>query len=221
MVGHLCLLVFMAVFSGQSHSAQLGDGVAPSVPQAFFNMSDPMETRQSNGQQPQVRVGIKLLPFIHAKIQNLNGEIGEIVRPGTETTRTLRMRMNSPNHFVIGDYHIESEPLSYIKATRQFEVRLKLAKRLGLDAGVEESLGHLDVKGVLAGDNGVYILKGASAKQFLDQMGRPALKVIAGQGDATVISDSLSEKSNGDSKEKNKVSNRFERAHLPGSPKGL
>lgn len=214
-------LLAALAFAVPAFSNELGVGVAPASPQSIYNMTDPMEARQAKGEPSQVRVGLRLLPFVSAKTENLKGEIAEIVRPATEIKRTLRMRMNTTNHFIIDDYHIESVPMAYIKTTKQFELRLKFSKRLGRSGDVEEAIGHLDLKGILEGDKGLYVLKAASAKQFLDPMGRPSLKVVAGEGQAVVRSDSISKKDPSGAGNQLKESAKAPRARLPGSQTGF
>jgi hypothetical protein len=217
------LVLAVMLFSSAGLANSLGPGTVAANPPESFNMSDADQIRQKDGQPAQVRVGLRLLSFISAKTQSLKGDIKTITRPGEEVKRTLRARMNQQNHFIVGDYHIESIPLSFIKQSGQYSLRLRIAKRLGNYGEVEEAVGSLDVQGKLeriAGNPGLYVLKGASAKQFNDSMGRPLLKVVAGFGEAhlpnSTISNATPSNRGLDSRAKNSS-----KSPLPGAARGL
>ncbi len=194
----------------------LGSGSVPPTAQGVFNMTDPTEDRQSNGQPAQVRIGLHLTPFVTAKTQNLKGEIHEISRPAGDLKRTLRARVNKMNHFVISDYHVESEPLAFVKETSQYRIKLKFSKRLGPYGELEESIGSMEVAGKLEGSGGVYVLKGAASSEFKDPMGRTVLRVLAGFGDATTSSSQIS-KSTQPGTVKPTRGKQMQRAPLPGA----
>ena len=201
----------------------LGPGTVPANPPESFNMSEADQVRQQDGQPAQVRVGLRLMTFISAKTQNLKGDIKTITRPGDEIKRTLRARINQQNHFIVGDYHIESIPLSFIKQTGQYSLRLRIAKRLGNYGDVEESVGSVDVQGKLeriSGNQGLFVLKGASAKQFNDSMGRPILKVVAGFGEAQLPNSTISKTMPPKGSLNNRAKNSL-KSPLPGAARGL
>jgi hypothetical protein len=198
----------------------LGPGSIPPTAPAAFNMTDPTEDRQSNGQPAQVRIGLRLTPFVTAKTQNLKGEIREISRPAGDLKRTLRARVNRMNHFVVSDYHVESEPLSYVKETSHYRVKLKFSKRLGPYGELEESIGSMEVAGKLEGSAGVYVLKGAASSEFKDPMGRPVLRVMAGFGEVMSSSSQLS-KAAPPVMEKSMNGKQMQRAPMPGASRSL
>ncbi len=211
----LLWLVPSVVFAGN-----LGSGSVPPTAQGVFNMTDPTEDRQSNGQPAQVRIGLHLTPFVTAKTQNLKGEIHEISRPAGDIKRTLRARVNKMNHFVVSDYHVESEPLSFVKETSQYRVKLKFSKRLGPYGELEESIGSMEVAGKLEGSGGVYVLKGAASSEFRDPMGRTVLRVIAGFGEVTSASSQLSQAAQPATK-KAITGKQMQRAPMPGADRSF
>jgi hypothetical protein len=197
----------------------LGTGVIPAVPQSALNMTDPREDRTSNGQPAQVRIGLRLTPFVTSKTQNLKGEIREISRPAGDMKRTLRARVNRMSHFVVNDYHVESEPLSYVKEMNQYRVKLKFSKRLGPYGELEEVIGSMEVAGKLEGSSGLYVLKGAASTEFKDPMGRPILRVMAGFGEVTSSTSQLSKRTLPAGKSTS--GKQMQRAPMPGASRGL
>lgn len=212
-----CLLLVLA------HSAafgkDLGSGTIPGVPQSALNMTDPREERMSNGQPAQVRIGLRLTPFVTAKTQNLKGEIKEISRPAGDLKRTLRARVNRMNHFVVSDYHVETEPLSYVKEMNQYRVKLKFSKRLGPYGELEENIGSMEVAGKLEGSAGLYVLKGAASTEFKDPMGRPILRVMAGFGEVASSTSQISKRAVPAGKSTS--GKQTDRAPMPGASRGL
>lgn len=162
------------------------------IPSNSTNSSDMTLQRSTDESVGKVRIGLKLSPYAKVNIQNQQGKSNISFRPTKEIRRTLRARVDKPNHFVIGDFHVETLPLKWIKQTMSYTVRLVFSKRYGAYGEIEEQIGSLDLQGKLRGENGLFVLHGASTKTLKTTQGDPLLKVVAGYGKAIKESPAIS-----------------------------
>lgn len=93
----------------------------------------------------------------------------------------LRARMERPNDFYLGDWRIQTTPIRWLKSSNQYQVRLEIFRRYGEAGQVEESLGTMNLSGVLQkqGD-GLYTIQGSTRRRFNDQQSQPVLDIEAG-----------------------------------------
>jgi len=170
-------LLFFLFLSGVANAISNGD-----IPKNSTNNSDLTIKKEVKPNPGKVRIGLKLSPFSKVQLQDQSGKKHIKFKPDAEIKRTLRARIDMPNHFVVENYHVESIPLKWIRKTQSYAVRLSFSKRYGEYGEVEEHLGTIDVAGRLSGKDGVYILMGASAKTIKNDRDEPLLKIVAGYG---------------------------------------
>lgn len=157
------------------------------IPTNATNTSDmSVRTGEKVSSAGKVRIGLKLSPFSKIQLQDGSGKNKIKFKIDQELKRTLRARIDKPNHFVVGNYHVETIPLKWLKKTKDYAVRLSFSKRYGSYGEVEEHLGSLDVKGRLEGKDGLYVLMGAKSTVIKNKAGEPILKAVAGYGKIAV-----------------------------------
>lgn len=127
---------------------------------------------------PQVRIAIK---FTQLK-PNGTDKKGQIkFVEGNIKRHVLRARLNKINHFYLDNLHVETKPVSLVRASNQVKMRLTISRTHSKDKQLEELLGTLDVAGKLekSGEN-LYMLRGEAGKRLLHPTGQPMLDVVAG-----------------------------------------
>jgi hypothetical protein len=128
-----------------------------------------------------VRILVKVTPFEKVIVQSPRGIQTYTFKPGQEIVHTLRARINRPNHFYFGEWHVSSTPLSFRKDTKQYRVRLNFQKIYGAAANLEESIGDIEVAGVLQPvEDGMFNLVASERMLFKDLEGQPKLNIVAG-----------------------------------------
>jgi hypothetical protein len=128
-----------------------------------------------------VRIGLRLTPFNKIVTKARDGQVSTRYIPGEALRHTLRARLNKMNHFFVGEWHLETVPLKWVQKTRRYEVRLNVYRRYGAFGQLEESVGSVDLAGVLdeQKDN-VHVLLGVARQRLRDKEGNPYLDVVAG-----------------------------------------
>jgi hypothetical protein len=189
---YLLALISVCSFSTNSFSISKSQ-----IPTNATNTSD-MSVRSGDNKRSagKVRIGLKLSPFSKIQLQDRSGKNKVKFKIDQELKRTLRARIDKPNHFVVGNYHVETIPLKWLKKTKDYAVRLSFSKRYGSYGEVEEHLGSLDVSGRLEGKNGLYVLMGAKSTVIKNKSGEPILKAVAGYGKIAVPQNVSSSKPN-------------------------
>lgn len=142
-----------------------------------------------------VRIGVKLTTFAKFNIMDKAGKNTVKIMRDDEIKRTLRAKIDRPNHFIINEYHVETVPLKWVRQTMKYAVRLVFSKRYGEYGEVEEHIGSVDLAGHLEGKDGLYVLKGATAKTFKSDTGDPILRAVIGFGKVKTTKPALSRKS--------------------------
>lgn len=135
------------------------------------------EAMQAN----KVRLGLRLTPFQRITTRSRDGKESSRYVPTQPLRHTLRARLNQINHFFVGEWHIETVPQKWLKKTQHYEVRLNIYRRYGAFGQLEESVGGVDLQGVLdeANDH-VQVLIGVARGRLRDKLGNPVLDVVAG-----------------------------------------
>lgn len=128
-----------------------------------------------------VRIGLRLTPFKKVTTRNKDNTVSQRFIPMEPIRHTLRARLDKANHFFIGEWHIETKPMAWIKKTRKYETRLVIHRRYGAFGQLEENVGSVDLVGVLdEGDENVHVLLGVARTRLRDKFGHPVLDVVAG-----------------------------------------
>lgn len=177
----LVIASFIGMVSTHSYSVSKSK-----IPSNATNSSDLTIGKVEKSSPGKVRIGLKLSSYSKIQLQDQSGNTRVKFKMDDEIKRTLRARIDKPNHFVVGSYHVESIPLKWIKKTQTYAVRLSFSKRFGSYGEVEEHLGSLDVEGRLEGKDKLFVLMGAASKVIKNDKGEPLLKVLAGYGKVNV-----------------------------------
>lgn len=136
---------------------------------------------QETNAAPRVRIGLRLTPFKKVVTRARDGGSETRFIPAEPLRHTLRARLNKTNHFFVGEWHIETIPTKWVRKSRRYEVRLNIYRRFGAFGQLEETLGSVDLAGVLdeQGDR-LFVLIGTTRKRLRDKFQNPSLDVVAG-----------------------------------------
>jgi hypothetical protein len=128
-----------------------------------------------------VRIGLRLTPFKKVVTQARDGAATTRFVPLEPLRHTLRAQLNKVNHFFVGDYHVETQPLSWVRQSRRYQVRLKVYRRYGAFGQLEEMVGNADLSGVLEEQEAnVFVLLGVARQRLRDKFQNPVLDIVAG-----------------------------------------
>jgi hypothetical protein len=137
----------------------------------------------SGTESPKVRVTLELTSFHEMDVRERDGQLYRRVIPDKPAQYVLRASASEPNHFFVGGYHLETQPMRQPSEGSRYALRVRVARVFGEGGEVEESMGHMDIAGVLerTSEGQVYVLKGASTRVFNNHQGVPMLAIAAGQ----------------------------------------
>lgn len=177
----ILFLLMMAISLSLGHYAQAEEKDKPSLSEAIETHRNFFQAEVKDGilkdAEPRVRIALRLTPF-----KTLQGEgmgRSQVTAVPEPTLRyTLRAKLSKPNHFYFHQFHVQTIPLSWRKESHVYKVKLLVNRRF--DRGVEESLGALELRGLLQGEKNIYTLEGLSSHTFRDKWGEPVLQVVAG-----------------------------------------
>lgn len=128
-----------------------------------------------------VRIPVTMQAWNSVQARASDGRSKESKIATKPLNHVLRARIERPNDFYLGDWRIQSTPIRWLKNTNQYQVRLEIYRRFGEAGQVEESLGTMNVTGVLSKQaDGLYVLEGSSRRRFTDRNGQPLLDMEAG-----------------------------------------
>lgn len=128
-----------------------------------------------------IRVQLRVTPYEKVVTHSPRGVQTSKFQPGQEILHTLRARMDRPNHFYFGEWHVTATPLSWSRESLSYRVRLNFQKIYGVAANLEEAVGDMEVSGHLQKvDDGMYNLVASEKKVFRDLEGNPKLAIVAG-----------------------------------------
>ena len=178
----LLALVLPQQARGQDEPSALGP--VGDQPTAQWMPPTPEMARKVNeraAQPAKVRLGLRLTPFKKVTTRGRDGTVDTRYVPVEPLRHTLRARLNVTNHFFVGEWHIETVPVKWVKKTRHYELRLDIYRRYGAFGQLEENVGSVNLAGILEdqGDN-VHVLIGVARKRLRDKFGNPYLDVVAG-----------------------------------------
>lgn len=136
---------------------------------------------EKNDHPVRVRIGLRLTPFKKMASRGQDGQSATHYLPMEPLRHTLRARLNKPNHFFVGDYHVETKPLKWVRKSRRYEVQLDLYRRYGAFGQLEEFVGSVSLNGVLEEqEDNVFVLLGTARQRFRDKFGNPVIDLVAG-----------------------------------------
>jgi len=178
-MGLMIILVFPLMQQGIAQ--EFTDGALPTAPWQAPKAENVKVVKKESDQPARVRIGLRLTPFKKVTTRDKTGSSSSRFVPIEPIRHTLRSRLNKPNHFFIGEWHIETKPLAWIKKTRKYQVQLTVHRRFGAFGQLEELVGSVVLDGVLdEGDDNVHVLLGVARKRLRDKFGHPVLDVVAG-----------------------------------------
>jgi len=179
LLGLMIILVFPSVQQGIAQGS--ADGTSP-VGQWQAPRAEAVKVVTEGSTQPaRVRIGLRITPFEKVTTRNKDDTTSNRFIPTEPIRHTLRARLNKPNHFFIGEWHIETKPVVWIKKTRKYQVQLAIHRRYGAFGQLEEFIGSVTLDGVLDGGNdNVHVLLGVARQRLRDKFGHPVIDVVAG-----------------------------------------
>lgn len=108
-------------------------------------------------------------------------------------THVLRARIEKSNDFYVGDWRIQTTPIRWLKSTGQYQVRLELFRRFGEAGQIEESLGSVNLTGILQKQSdGLYMVQGTAKRRFNDSTGQPVANLEVGHQDESLPATAVS-----------------------------
>jgi len=108
----------------------------------------------------------------------------DVTIPRRAQELNLRARMDRPNHFYFGDWHVETLPGGKTEAG-ELRMRMSLSRTFGEDHDLEEHVGDLDVQGSLSRvEPGVFAFLGKGGSRFTGRNGELAAEIRVNGGGA-------------------------------------
>ena len=127
-----------------------------------------------------VRLKVQVTDYERLLVRQSNGEMKHAFKPRKPFGHNLRARIEKVNHFYLGRWHIETQPLSWSKELNVLRMRLKFYKTYGSSQDVEERVGSVLVKGSLKGKDFLYSFTGSKNIQFKNKLGQPIADISVG-----------------------------------------
>lgn len=144
-----------------------------------------VKIRNENLGPVRVRIALKLTPYESVNMRSPGGQSIAKQVALQPVEQILRARLEQTNHFYFGNWHVESVPLRWQKATSQYSVQLNVYKRYGRGSEIEEKIGSIRVDGQLE-ESGLklYTLVGTSQSEIANSHGTKVLELAAGTSKA-------------------------------------
>lgn len=178
------IVIFCASVSSAVASTDSPVGVAREQMVSRPNVSgpDPLENQLEN-QVERLRIQLRVTPYAKVPTKTPDGTAEHpSYMSGKTLTHILRARVDKPNQFYIGDWHVDTTPVRWLKRTNRYQTRLEIYRRYGEFGQLEESLGTFTVTGMLKKQaDGLYVFYGFAQKRFRDREGHPVVDIAAGQ----------------------------------------
>lgn len=96
-------------------------------------------------------------------------------------SHVLRARIEKPNDFYVADWRVQTTPIRWLKTTNQYQVKLELFRRYGESGQIEESLGTVNLTGILQKQSdGLFMIQGSARRRFTDHNGQPVANLEVG-----------------------------------------
>lgn len=149
--------------------------------ETFKNVKSPfLRAPKKIKKTARIRVGIKLSPYEKVVVRDNSGKRKVSFKKDIVTRNYLRARFDKTNHFYIGDWHVETRPLSWNKEQSLLKMELSFFKRYGDDRSLEDYVGKMEVTGLAKGNNYVYLLETHKKMIFRNKHGHPIVDVEVG-----------------------------------------
>jgi hypothetical protein len=192
-MGLMIILVFPVMQQGIAQ--EFTDGTVPTAQWQAPKSENAKVVKKESDEPARVRIGLRLTPFKKVTTRNKDATTSSRFIPIEPIRHTLRARLNKPNHFFIGEWHIETKPVTWIKKTRKYQVQLSVHRRFGAFGQLEDFVGNVTLDGVLdEGENNVHVLLGVARQRLRDKFGHPVLDVVAGFAPGAQTKGSISAK---------------------------
>lgn len=149
---------------------------------SMLNHSQSMKTLAENSEQLyRVRIPVTMQAWNAVTSKGVLGDSKSAKIAARPLNHVLRARLEKANDFYLGDWRIQTTPIRWLKNTSQYQLKLDVFRRFGEGGQVEESLGSLNLSGVLKKQaDGIHIIYGSSKHRFLDNQGQPLLDIAVG-----------------------------------------
>lgn len=147
---------------------------------AARSMNEDVELPGERRDSPRVRIPVQLVGYEKIVVTSQNGQARHQFKALSPLRHHLRARIERPNHFYVGTWHIETIPQKWKRDTKAYEVKLRFFKRYGEGRELEELVGTQIVKGHLMGKGPHFLFAGRSEETFKDAQGQPILSVGIG-----------------------------------------
>ena len=112
------------------------------------------------------RIPLKLVEYRPVVVKKTDGTLKSELKPFKQKQVTLRARIDIPNHFYIGEWHIETVPVKFTNHDKKYRLLVRFSKVYGVKGTLEESVGFLELDGNLKGKNYLYQFHGYAKKTF-------------------------------------------------------
>lgn len=180
----LIMVVGLLSFGFSNHSVAFDD---PSILTQPRTMKRPPRVAR-------VRLSISISDYEKILVKKVNGAVEEQYKIVGKRLYRLRARIDELNHFYVGRWHIETQPLKWDLENKFWSVKLRFHKVYGEGEGLEEWVGTGKVSGLVEGKNLLYEFKGRKNMKFSNTMGHPIADISIGPFDKKVISKSSTSK---------------------------
>lgn len=144
------------------------------------SLNEGVELPQEQQEAPRVRIPVQLIGYEKIVVTGKNGQARHQFKALSPLRHHLRARIERPNHFYVGTWHIETVPVQWKRETKAYEVKLRFFKRYGEGRELEELVGSGTAKGFLSGKGPHYLFAGRMQQTFKDPQGQPILAVGIG-----------------------------------------
>lgn len=173
------LLGFLVSLAGQGLALAQGK-VSPGNLSTIQTGASELTEVEAPQEVARVRIPLRLTHFEAITVAAREGGKRMEYKPLAPMTYHLRATVNRSNHFYLSDWHIESVPMKWQKASKQWEVELKFYKRYGQEQELEEFIGNLPLKGRLMGGEMLFTFDTQAKHTFMSKRSTPVLTVEAG-----------------------------------------
>lgn len=138
------------------------------------------EVRQVKAQAnvARMRLGVTITPYKKYMVKNRMGKIEGIFKTLTPLRQNLRARVDRNNHFYVDEWHIETKPIAWKKATREIKVQFKFYRQYGKDRHLEQYVGTAVAAGKLVGQDFIYDFTGKQSVKLSNVLAEPIIDVL-------------------------------------------
>lgn len=170
------ILLYFSAYASVASATDTGAASAQ-----LYNLPGGPQKLESLETIQRVRIPIVLQAWTTVSTKSRDGTNRESRIPQKPISHILRARIEKPNDFFVGDWRIQTTPIRWLKNTNQYQVRLEVYRRYGEAGQIEESLGTMNLTGILQKQaDGLFLVQGSAKKRFNDHNGQPIASLEAG-----------------------------------------